>query len=333
MGTIANRKSLSAKVIALLTSVALVLSFIPCMALPQMALADDAASGEATVFTVYTTDNAGNNKQVAKVYTQAELEALVDSSADAIAGQYVKGGSMGVWASDSYVTFADLLAGAGAAWGAGCTAKWGGTPEKPGNAFAYEQLQGRQFLPAAAVDKETGDITFSAAEIEGMNPAGKPYWTGTNSITIVAPPVFTVSTESFANGYYKVTYTEGVFEGTIIAMNGEDMFRDSETQEFVALVTKEQADALKNASFTVTDVEEGGVIPVVYRNGDMNDNGKINIVDAQISYDLACGVCTDFAQVSMKQWLAGDVNNDGVLDAADAFAIQYKVHHGAFAAE
>ena len=26
--------------------------------------------------------------------------------------------------------------------------------------FVYEQLQGRQFLPAAAVDKETGEITF-----------------------------------------------------------------------------------------------------------------------------------------------------------------------------
>ena len=99
------------------------LSFIPCTALPQVALADDTVSGEATVFTVYTTDNAGNNKQVAKAYTQAELEAPVDSSADAIAGQYVKGGPMGVWASDSYVTFADLLADAGAAWGAGCTAK------------------------------------------------------------------------------------------------------------------------------------------------------------------------------------------------------------------
>ena len=80
-GTIANRKNLSAKVIAFLASVALVLSFIPCMALPQMALADDAASGEATVFAVYTTDSDESNQQVAKAYTQAELEALVNSSA------------------------------------------------------------------------------------------------------------------------------------------------------------------------------------------------------------------------------------------------------------
>ena len=136
------------------------LSFIPCTALPQVALADDTVSGEATVFTVYTTDSDGSNQRVVKAYIQPEFEALVDSSADAIAGQYVKGGPMGVWASDSYVTFADLLADAGAAWGAGCTAKWGGTSEKPGDVFAYEQLQGCQFLPAPAVDKEQATLPF-----------------------------------------------------------------------------------------------------------------------------------------------------------------------------
>lgn len=152
-------------------------------------------------------------------------------------------------------------------------------------------------------------------------------------ISCMALPVFKVSTESFANGYYKVTYTEGVFEGTIIAMNAEDMFRDSETQEFVALVTKEQGEAPTDASFTVVEVGEDHMIQEFVYDGDLNLNVKVNIVDAQISYDLACGVYTDFAQVSMKQWLAGNMNNDGTLDAADAFAIQYKVHHGAFAAE
>ncbi len=165
------------------------------------------------------------------------------------------------------------------------------------------------------------------------HPAGKPYWTGTNSITVAAPPVFKVSAEPFANDYYKVTYTESVLEGAIITMNGEDMFRDSETQEFVALVTKERAEALTDASFTVIEASEDHAIQEFAYDGDLNLNGKVNIVDAQIAYDLACGVYTDFAQVSMQQWIAGDVNNDGALDAADAFAIQYKVHHGAFAAE
>ena len=67
------------------------------MALPQVALADDTVSGEATVFTVYTTDSDGSNQRVVTAYILPEFEALVDSSADAIAGQYVKGGSMGVW--------------------------------------------------------------------------------------------------------------------------------------------------------------------------------------------------------------------------------------------
>ena len=130
-----------------------------------------------------------------------------------------------------------------------------------------------------------------------------------------------------------MTYTESVLEGTIIAMNGEDMFRDSETQEFVALVTKEQADALTDASFTVVEASEDHVIQEFVCDGDLNLNGKVNIVDAQISYDLACGVYADFSQVSMQQWIAGNMNNDNTLDAADSFAIQYKVHHGAFAAE
>ena len=152
-------------------------------------------------------------------------------------------------------------------------------------------------------------------------------------IPCMAPPVFKVSAEPFANGYYKVTYTEGDFEGTIIAMNSGDMFRDSETQEFVALVTKERAEALTDASFTVVEVSEDHMIQEFVCDGDLNLNGKVNIVDARIAYDLACGVYTDFAQVSMQQWIAGNMNNDGALDAADAFAIQYKVHHGAFAAE
>ena len=178
----------------LLTNVALVLSFIPCMALPQVALADETASGEATVFTVYTTDSDGSNQRVAKTYTQAELEALIDSATAA-------------------------------------------------------QAKAAALASTAAATELVPIIGASAAEIEGMNPAGKPYWTGTDSITVAAPLVFKVSAEPFANGYYKVTYTEGVLEGTIIAMNGEDMFVESEPQDFVALVTKEQADALTDASF------------------------------------------------------------------------------------
>lgn len=336
--------------------------------------------GEPVVFTVYTSNHDGENLAVAKEYTMSQLEELVDASADAVAGQYVKSGSMGVWASTNYVKFSDLFNDAGISWGEGYTAKWGGSPEKAGNVFTYEQLQGRQFLPAAAVDKSTGEITFStegavtvepslaltaarafastaskdsataaearnaalaipasemtslvpiigasADEIASKSPAGKPYWTGTDSITVAAPAVYSVSAEPFAGSYYKVTYLPTAPQGNVVSMGGVPMYLDNGA--YVALATAEQIAALKDASFTVS----AGEAVVVAHDGDINANGKVNVVDAQIAYDIATGVHADFSQLSMAQWLNGDVNTDGVLDAADAFAIQYKALNGLYA--
>ena len=54
---------------------------------------------------------------------------------------------------------------------------------------------------------------------------------------------------------------------------------------------------------------------------DINGNGVVNIVDAQIAYDISCGRLTNLSNYSDLQ-KAADVNGDGVVDASDAFAIQ-----------
>ena len=54
---------------------------------------------------------------------------------------------------------------------------------------------------------------------------------------------------------------------------------------------------------------------------DINGNGVVNIVDAQIAYDISCGRLTDLSNYSDLQ-KAADVNGDGVVDASDALAIQ-----------
>ena len=65
--------------------------------------------------------------------------------------------------------------------------------------------------------------------------------------------------------------------------------------------------------------------------GDVNQNGKINIVDAQIAYDIACGLHKDNEGYAQLYALA-EVTGDNIVDAADAFAIQYAVHNnGTFA--
>ena len=54
----------------------------------------------------------------------------------------------------------------------------------------------------------------------------------------------------------------------------------------------------------------------------------MNIVDAQVAYDLGNNKYADFSVLPMASWFAADMNADGVVDAADAFAIQYAVHYG-----
>ena len=133
-------------------------------------------------------------------------------------------------------------------------------------------------------------------------------------------PAFKVGATPYASGLYLVTYTAQVPEGQAPFMNGACMCKVG--SEYVALASKEQADALTNAAFTC---EEQAAI-VVTRDGDVNNNGAVNIVDAQIAYDLSCGGYTDFSILDMRGWLSADTNSDGVVDAVDARKIQATVH-------
>ena len=74
--------------------------------------------------------------------------------------------------------------------------------------------------------------------------------------------------------------------------------------------------------------------------GDVNNNGKINIVDAQVIYDMSRGnYGENYASLALPAgWThatlvwAANVNGDDAIDAADAFATQYFVHYGTWGA-
>ena len=76
------------------------------------------------------------------------------------------------------------------------------------------------------------------------------------------------------------------------------------------------------------------------QRGDANGNGRVNIVDAQVIYDLSKGVYgADYASfklpsgwgMSALRWVA-NVNGDDAIDATDAFAVQYFTHYGSYGA-
>ena len=74
--------------------------------------------------------------------------------------------------------------------------------------------------------------------------------------------------------------------------------------------------------------------------GDVNNNGKINIVDAQVIYDMSRGnYGENYASLALPTgWThatlvwAANVNGDDAIDATDAFATQYFVHYGTWGA-
>ena len=141
---------------------------------------------------------------------------------------------------------------------------------------------------------------------------------------VAVDKVYTVSESEFAPGLYLVTYIKAVPEGKSIACNGKGMLL-AYGDETVTLMSGDAADKLKNSSFAVSD---SAAVAVKY--GDVNENSKINIVDAQIALDVGKSVYKGTKTVSVAGLLAADVNHDNVVDAKDAYSIQIYVHYNAF---
>ena len=138
-----------------------------------------------------------------------------------------------------------------------------------------------------------------------------------------------------------------------------DSATTAENGVVIATATFEALKAADSSTITVKDIMIGcsgdtleysvtadstaavNVIAKDATQGDVNNNGHINIVDAQLAYDLSTNIFgTDYASFPLPEdwtkatlvWVA-NVNNDDAIDAADALAIQYHAHYGAFSKE
>ena len=142
-------------------------------------------------------------------------------------------------------------------------------------------------------------------------------------VTVEYTPSFTVGSQPFAGDYVKVTLGAGFDEATTPVAAGVSFLKLADGT-YAALMTANEAAALTVESFTFAEgaAASAGVV------GDVNNSGRMNIVDAQIAYDLGNNKYADFSVLPMAGWFAADMNADGVVDATDAFAIQYAVHYG-----
>ena len=113
-------------------------------------------------------------------------------------------------------------------------------------------------------------------------------------------------------------------------------------------VTGAGKQTIDDISLVVSEDITSPVIPTNATKGDVNNNGKINIVDAQVVYDLINGEYgEDWAQFPLSAdrfagWIIGTVSyvadvqggegtaGNGIVDAADAYRILYYTVMGAW---
>lgn len=142
---------------------------------------------------------------------------------------------------------------------------------------------------------------------------------------------FAVGSSPYVAGYVLVTYAGDLPSGWVIDVAGIQMLKGStgqaeaqdatSTVAYYALVPTSQASTLTSESFTFEEGSEQSI----RTNYDVNNNGRVNIVDAQIIYDLGAGRYEGSSLLSMDDMLAADVNADATVDSCDAFALQGKL--------
>lgn len=156
----------------------------------------------------------------------------------------------------------------------------------------------------------TFDSAITSMEFEGFQVANRAFQTR-------------VFTGNFLQAQYRVSDSIPVTDGTVITIK----------HGYADPSSPDDSTDVKTYTFTVKIKNIG-----TYTLGDVNANKKINIVDAQIVYDLATDVYEkDYSKFKLPTgWTiatllsAADANNDGEVDAADAFAVQGYALRGAW---
>jgi hypothetical protein len=152
------------------------------------------------------------------------------------------------------------------------------------------------------------------------------------TITAAQTPVPITFDTGFAGapeGYKLLKYALDAKPAVQYTYGGETMhYANIGGSHYVTYIVAESITADNAAAIIPT------AIPVTEFDGDLNGDGTLEIVDAQIAYDLADGVHDGdaFVKLSIAQRLSADVDADGDVDEDDAHAIQYKLHFGSFGA-
>ena len=168
-------------------------------------------------------------------------------------------------------------------------------------------------------------------------------------LTVQVVPAYTVEVvDNYAPGFALIRCNPTTeLGGMIPAYDGKAMFSRSytdnsvEKKEYLYLVTNSELTARAEQGTLTVSEDKISLLTAEPKDlssamkGDLNGSNTVNIVDAQIAFDLSKGTNGKYnivsdtmtsSTVDMLHWLLGDVNSDYGVTALDARAIMVYLH-------
>ena len=179
--------------------------------------------------------------------------------------------------------------------------------------YEYTVTLGDEALTA----NEEGKYTIPGAKITGTALTVKVEKTEKSALTVDVSKYIELNGKNM----WLVKAAGAVSEGKVLAYDGSAMFWSEKYHAYSFLVvsgnTEEQmeteaAGKIAEASATKTELAY---------DFDVNLSGKVDINDAQLTYDMYNAKYEDFDTVSMHKFLDADVTEDGKLTVEDATAV------------
>lgn len=183
--------------------------------------------------------------------------------------------------------------------------------KKSGFTYTVKAMQDGKEIPVT--EKNDGNYTIAAQYMNGK----------AITITVTKSADITVAVSEYlklsGKNVYLVTVTGTAGEGKAFAYDGAVMFTSERYGAAAYLVIAENAptvDAVKAKVTVVTATAEA----IAY-TGDVNGSGKVDVNDAQLTYDLYNAKYDSFTSVTMLKFLRADVNGDRSVNVTDAAAV------------
>ncbi len=118
-----------------------------------------------------------------------------------------------------------------------------------------------------------------------------------------------------------ITATGTLAEGKVLAYDGTPMFWSDKYEAYAYLLLSDQTEAAVTEEAAAKVAEATADKTSITYDYDVNETGKVDINDAQLTYNMYNVMYDSFEALSMQKFLKADVNGDMTVSVLDSAAI------------